>query len=64
MQISFNIENIDQVAFLGVNNANFDFIGRFFPKLKLVHRGAEIIAIGDDTTIAEFQKSFDKLLDY
>jgi len=64
MQISFNIENIDQVAFLGVNNANFDFIGRFFPKLKLVHRGAKIIAIGDDTTIAEFQKSFDKLLDY
>ena len=64
MQISFNIENIDQVAFLGVNNANFDFIGRFFPKLKLVHRGAEIIAIGDDATIAEFQKSFDKLLNY
>ncbi len=64
MQISFNIENIDQVAFLGVNNANFDFVGRFFPKLKLVHRGAEIIAIGDDASIEEFQKSFDKLLGY
>ena len=64
MQISFNIENIDQVAFLGVNNANFDFVARFFPKLKLVHRGSEIIAIGDDASIAEFQKSFEKLLDY
>ncbi len=64
MQISFNIENIDQVRFLGVNNANFDLVSRFFPKLKLVHRGSEIIAIGDDDTIAEFQKSFEKLLNY
>lgn len=64
MQISFNIENINQVAFLGVNNTNFDILTRFFPKLKLVHRGSEIIAIGDKNSIEKFKKSFDKLLDY
>ncbi len=64
MQISFNIENIDQVGFLGVNNTNFDLVARFFPKLKLVHRGSEVIAIGDDGTVLKFQKSFEKLLNY
>jgi len=64
MQISFNIENIDQLAFLGVNNTNFDFIAQFFPKLKLVQRGATIMAIGDDESIVMFQESFKKLLNY
>lgn len=64
MQISFNIEHIDQHTFLGVNNTNFDFITHFFPHLKLVNRGATIIAIGDDKNIEAFKNSFDKILNY
>lgn len=64
MQISFNIDNIDQVGFLGVNNINFNTIVRLFPKLKLIHRGSKITAIGDEATIVLFEDIFERLLNY
>ncbi len=64
MQISINIENIDQLSFFGVNNTNFDFMSQFFPQLKLVNRGATIIAIGDTNNIEAFKHSFEKILNY
>lgn len=58
------LDGIEPVEFLGVNNAYFNILKNGFPKIKLIARGHEIKAIGEDTYIDEFEEKFNVLLDY
>lgn len=42
------LENVDLVAFYGVNNANMQLIKTLFPKLRIVARGNVMKIIGDE----------------
>ena len=49
------IESVDPRELLGVNNKKFHFIGKHFPKLKLIARGNVIKAIGDPDELDVFE---------
>ena len=46
---------MDPRELLGVNNEKFQFIGKHFPKLKLIARGDVIKAIGDEEELDKFE---------
>src|SRR5690606_42040514 len=47
-----------------VNNAKLTHIKSFFPKLKIVSRGNELIISGDDEVMDEFGKKFELILQH
>jgi phosphate starvation-inducible protein PhoH and related proteins len=58
------IEGIDPLALFGVNNAKYDIIAKHFPKLKIVARGHEIKAIGDDEQINILEEKINKMIEF
>lgn len=50
------LENVDLVAFYGVNNANMQLIKTLFPKLRIVARGNVMKIIGDEDELDIFLK--------
>ncbi len=58
------IEGIDPLVLYGVNNAKFDRIARHFPKLKIVARGHEMKAIGDEEQINILEDKIGKMIDF
>jgi phosphate starvation-inducible PhoH-like protein len=50
------LENVDLVAFYGVNNANMQLIKTLFPKLRIVARGNVMKIIGDEDELDVFLK--------
>ena len=55
------IDNVDPVAFYGVNNANMALIRNLFPKLRITARGSIIKVIGEDAETAEFEAKIKEL---
>ncbi|MBN2212627.1 MAG: PhoH family protein [Bacteroidales bacterium] len=58
------LEGIEPVTIYGINNANLDKIKLYFPKIKIVARGAEIKAIGDSKEIMEFEEKIESIIDH
>lgn len=58
------IEGIDPLALFGVNNAKYDIIAKHFPKLKIIARGNEIKAIGDDEQINILEEKINKMIEF
>ena len=58
------IDQVDPVAFYGVNNANFALIRNLYPKLRVAARGSVITAIGDEKETAEFESAIQQLAEY
>jgi len=58
------LEGVDPLEFYGVNNAKIDLIKAFFPKLKIVSRGNQLIVQGDKKESAAFEKKLELLLDH
>ncbi|MGL5682792.1 MAG: PhoH family protein [Marinifilaceae bacterium] len=58
------IEDVNPVEFYGVQNAKFNLLKDFFPKLKLVGRGDEILIQGDEADINRFTEKFNQLLEH
>lgn len=54
-EIIFIIDSINPVDFFGVNHINIQFLEAQFPQLKIITRGDEIKAIGDDKSLAAFE---------
>ena len=59
-----SIGNIDPIDFYGVNNSKFNILKDYFPKLKVVARGDEIILQGDDNEIEILSSKIDALLEH
>lgn len=58
------IESIDPLELLGVNNKKFQFIGKHFPKLKLIARGDVIKAIGEEGELDRFESKIELFLEH
>ena len=58
------IDNVDPVAFYGVNNANMHLIRNLYPKLRLTARGSVIKVIGEDSETESFEKAMHELEEY
>lgn len=58
------IESVDPRELLGVNNKKFQFIGKHFPKLKLIARGNIIKALGDEEELDVFEKKIQLFLEH
>ncbi len=48
-ELIFEIEDISPVEICGVNDQKLNFLGKFFPKLKLIARGNTIKIMGEET---------------
>jgi phosphate starvation-inducible protein PhoH and related proteins len=58
------LEGIDPLEFYGVNNAKFNLIRNFFPKIKLTARGHSIYLQGEEKELENFEKKFGYILDH
>lgn len=58
------LEDLDPLEFYGVNNAKIDLIKTFFPKLKIISRGNQLIIQGDKKESNAFEQKFQILLDH
>lgn len=58
------IESVDPRELLGVNNKKFQFIGQYFPKLKLIARGNMIKALGDAAQLDVFESKIALFLEH
>jgi phosphate starvation-inducible protein PhoH and related proteins len=58
------LEGIDPVNLFGVNNVLFNKLSSGFPKLRIISRGHEVIAIGDENEISLFEEKLDYLISF
>ena len=58
------IDNVDPVAFYGVNNSNISLIRNLYPKLRVAARGSVITVIGDEQETATFETKIKELAAY
>ncbi|MGQ8338778.1 PhoH family protein [Sunxiuqinia sp. A32] len=58
------LEGIDPLEFYGVNNNKIDLIKAYFPKLKIISRGNQLIIQGDEKESSAFEQKFQLLLDH
>ncbi len=63
-ELSIFLENIAPQVFWGANNNHFEILKKAFPKLKLVARGAELKAIGEDLELQLFADKMRTLIDH
>ncbi|MNK17138.1 PhoH-like protein [compost metagenome] len=61
-EIKLIIETSDQIQFWGANNEHYEQIKAAFPKLKIVARGNEVKALGDETELKNFEKKINALV--
>lgn len=55
-ELIIQLEGINPVLFWGAQNDHFDTFKRAFPKLKIIARGSELKAIGDDHELQVFEQ--------
>lgn len=61
-EIKLSIETIDQIQFWGANNEHYEILKNAFPKLKIVARGSEVKALGDEAELKNFELKFGQLI--
>ena len=59
-----SIEPISPLDFYGVNERKLKVISKYFPKLKLIARGQELKAVGDEDSIELFEHRFKQFHSY
>ncbi len=63
-ELIIELEDINPAEFWGLNNENFNTVKKAFPKLKIVTRGTELKAIGDDEMLQVFDKKIQALVNH
>lgn len=58
------IEGIDPLILFGINNSKFEIIAKHYPKLKIIARGNELKAIGDEKDIVDLEERIIKMIDF
>ena len=61
-ELIIELTEINPKDFFGAQNANIQLLKKYFPKLKIVARGNNIKAYGDEEMLEEFDKRFDRLV--
>ena len=63
-ELKLTLETTDQVQFWGANNENYELVKAAFPKLKIVARGNDVKALGDDAELKVFEQKFGQLVSH
>lgn len=63
-EVIIDIENIEPVAFFGVNNNKFQLIKKRYPKLKILSRGTKIKLSGQEEEVFEAKEKIQLLIKY
>ena len=63
-EIIIPIESVNLIEFFGINDENLEIIRRSFPDLKLIARGNEIKAVGEEGPINEFKEKINLLIEH
>lgn len=58
------INAINPVDLFGINDKKLDLIRKYFPKLKIIARGNEVKAIGDDEQLEMFELKLEKIIEH
>lgn len=61
---TISLGSVDPLDFYGVNNIKLDVLKELFPKLKIVARGNDIMAQGEERELALFESKIKLLLDH
>lgn len=61
-ELKLTLETTDQVQFWGANNEHYELIKTAFPKLKIVARGNDVKALGDEAELKAFEQKFEQLV--
>jgi phosphate starvation-inducible protein PhoH and related proteins len=61
-EIKLILETTDQIQFWGANNEHYELIKSAFPKLKIVARGNEVKALGDEAELKNFEQKLTQLV--
>lgn len=61
-EIKLTLETTEQVQFWGANNEHYELIKNAFPKLKIIARGSEVKALGDEAELKAFEVKFEQLI--
>ena len=63
-QRTIPIEDVSPAEFFGANDIKLRLMSAYFPKLKIVGRGNEIIAMGEEEVLDVFEKKIARLVHY
>ncbi len=63
-ELKLSLENINPLILWGSNNEYFEIIKKHFPKIKIVARGSEVKALGDENELHAFQSRFNELVNH
>ncbi|RZK54961.1 MAG: PhoH family protein [Pedobacter sp.] len=61
-ELKLTLETTDQVQFWGANNEHYELLKAAFPKLKIVARGNDVKALGDENELKVFEQKFEALV--
>lgn len=61
-ELKLTLETTDQVQFWGANNEHYELMKAAFPKLKIVARGNDVKALGDEAELKAFEQKFEQLV--
>ncbi len=61
-ELNLTIDAINPAMLWGSNNDHFEIIKKQFPKLKIVARGSDVKALGDETELKVFQEKLNQLI--
>ena len=60
--LNLTLETSELLPFWGANNEHYALLKQAFPKLKIVARGNEVKALGDEAELLAFQHKFEQLV--
>ncbi|TAF43200.1 MAG: PhoH family protein [Sphingobacteriales bacterium] len=63
-EIKIALDNLSPALLWGPNNEFYEIIKRAFPKLKIVARGTEVKALGDNDELHVFNKKINKIINH
>lgn len=63
-ELIIQLEEISPKDFFGAQNANIELLKKYYPKLKIVARGNEIKAYGDEDLLEEFDRRLNMLMEH
>ncbi len=63
-ELKINLDHLNPVLLWGPKNEYFELIKRSFPKLKLVARGSEVKALGDEMELLSFDLKLKQIINH
>ena len=63
-ELKIELNEVDPQDFFGQQNIHIDKLRDYFPKLKIVARGSNILAFGEQPILKEFEKRIDMSVSY